>query len=56
MLYAYPGGDGFFVLEDLYGSEGLIFCPETEPINPGTLPAKPSVQGLLSIPPPLAYS
>ena len=44
-MNGFTGGDGFFVLDDLYGSDGLIFCPETEPINPGSLPTKPSAEG-----------
>ena len=44
-IHTCTGGDGFFVLDDLYGSDGLIFCPEIEPINPGSLPTKPSVEG-----------
>jgi len=32
------GGDGFFVLDDLYGSEDLIICPETVPVNLVSLP------------------
>ena len=30
------GGDGFFVLDDLYGAEGMMLCPETVPVNPST--------------------
>jgi hypothetical protein len=31
------GGDAYFVLEDLYGSDGLMFTPETHPIDPAKL-------------------
>ena len=28
------GGDAFFILEDLYGGDGLILCPVSKKINP----------------------
>ena len=40
------GGDGYFVLEDLYGSDGLLFCPETQPVNAGTISASTSASAL----------
>ena len=36
------GGDGFFVLDDLYGSADLIICPETVPVNLVSLPINKS--------------
>lgn len=36
------GGDAYFVLEDLYGSEGLMFTPETYPIDPSKLTSRSS--------------
>ena len=39
------GGDAYFVLEDLYGSEGLIFTPETHPINPSKLTDRTTTDG-----------